>query len=379
MAGLALCLTAALGCVVYMFSGGDKPLMAIAFCALALTAGLTLLAAYTGLQADAAEKNGRQLIKRVASVSSGQDAVQKQADYVMSEMNGMRMRDEARSEAMAQSLSELKSSYQALALSMTGQSTEAQDDEVSFAQAPAAAIPHAELDPQTLLDHLFIALEPIVDLVSGKTAHYRVHTGPEDLVQDAMRRGLGPNHDFMLVHESLNLIARLHQRDLHVKLFAPISVDTLGSPHEMLRLLETLQERRDQSQSLVFEVPHVSLAGLSSAALDGLGSLARAGQPLALSNVEVAGLDPSALGGLNVHHVSIDASAIDTRYGLPPAHIQFAQQARIANLQVMLANVADASGLSQLRQLARLGSGPAFASPRRIRRETSQPAIGLAA
>jgi EAL domain-containing protein (putative c-di-GMP-specific phosphodiesterase class I) len=359
-----------------MFSGGEKPLLAIALCALALLAGQALLAAYTGLQAELAEKNNRQVIKRISSVSSSQDAVQKQADYVMSEMNTMKAKDQARSEAMTQSLNELKTSYQALALSITGQTSVSQNDDVTFAAAPA---PDLNQDSQSLMDQLFLSLEPIVDLVSGKTAHYRVHLGSADLVEEVARRGLRPDLDLMMVTEALNLLARLHHRDSQVKLFATLAEDTLASPQDMLRLLETLHERPDQSESLVFEIPHVTLAGLSSSALDGLGTVARAGQPLALSNVSMAGLDPSALQGLNVRHISIDAAAIDTRFGVPPSYIHFSQMARIANVQVMLANVTDASSLSQLRQMARLGSGAAFAAPRRVRRETPQHAVGLAA
>jgi len=376
MAGLALCLTAALGCVTYMFSGGEKPLLAFALCALALLAGQAMLAAYAGLQAEQAEKNNRQVIKRVASVSSSQDALQRQADYVMSEINVMKTKDQARSEAMSQSLNDLKTSYQALARSITGQASVTQNDDVTFAAAPA---PDLNQDSQSLMDKIFLSLEPIVDLVSGKTAHYRVHVGPADLIAEITRRALRPDLDHLMVGEAVKLLVRLHHRDPQVKLFATISEETLASPQNMLRLLETLQQRSDQSESLVFEVPHVALAGLSSSALDGLGTLARSGHPVALANVSMAGLDPSALSGLNVRHISIDAAAIDTSFGLPPSYIHFSQMARIANVQVMLANVVDAASLAQLRQLARLGSGPAFAAPRRVRRETPQHAVGLAA
>ena len=179
--------------------------------------------------------------------------------------------------------------------------------------------------------------------------------------------------------EALRLLQRLHQRDPQIKLFMGIGDETLSSPQDMLHLLETLRGRQDLAESVVFELPHVRLAGLSSSALEGLGSLARSGQPLALAHVSIAGLDPLSLQGLNVRHVSLDANTIDQRPEATAAYVHFAQMARIAKVHVMLANVMDASGLSHLRQFARLGSGPAFAAPRRVRREAAQLPVELAA
>jgi EAL domain-containing protein (putative c-di-GMP-specific phosphodiesterase class I) len=377
MAGLALCLTAALACVAYMFSGGESPLLAFAFCALALMAGQVLLGVYGALQSSLAENNDRQMFKKLANVGAGQDMLQKQTDFALSEISGFKAQDQARSAAMAQSLGELKTSYQALAQSLVGQAAKAQDQQVDFAPVPPRQARPEQAE--TGIGQLTVALEPIVDLVSGRTAHYRLHLGPEQLIEQASHNARRPELDFFAVNEALHLLQRLHQRDRQVKLFMPISGETLSSPPDMLRLLETLRSRAEQAGSLVFEMPHVMLARLPGAALEGLGSLARCGQPLALAGIAMAGLDPLALQGLNVRYVSIDVAAIDPRPEATADALHFAQKARTANVQVMLANVSDASSLAGLRQLARLGSGPAFAAPRRVRRDAGPLHVGLAA
>ena len=376
MAGLALCLTVALGCVAYLFTGGESPLLAFAFCALALMAGQVLLGAYSALQASQAEQSERRLIRKVTTLGGSQDAVQKQSDYVLAELSVLKANDQARGEIMTRSLDELKTSYQALAHSITGQV--AQEQNISTASASMLA-PVAGYHNGDLLDQVTISLEPIVDLSTGRTAHYRMHLGPDHLLGPVIQTGKRPELDLFAVSEALSLLQRLHQRDLQVKLFMTLGSETLSSPMTMLHLLETLQGSRNEADSLVFEIPHVMLAGLSSSALEGLGSLARSGQSLALAHVSIAGLDPSSLHGLNVRHLSVDASTIDAHIEAPANYLHFAQMARVANVQMMLANVSDVSSLPQLRQLARLGSGPAFAAPRRVRREANQHAVGLAA
>ena len=101
--------------------------------------------------------------------------------------------------------------------------------------------------------------------------------------------------------------------------------------------------------------------------------------PLALANISIAGLDPLSLQGLNVRHVSLDANTLDLRPEATANYVHFAQMARIANVHIMVSHVMDASALSHLRQFARLGSGPAFAAPRRVRRTATQLPVGLAA
>ena len=371
MAGLALCLTTGLGSVAYMFSGGESPLLAFSVCALALTAGQVMTGTYAALQADLAQTIERQLFKKIGKLGAEQSDIQKQTDFALAELSSLKAQDQARGEAMIQSLGDLKTSYQALVRSLMVKAQDSNDR--GPASAPIVPAVAQSITPDTGTDRLEISLEPIVDLMTGRTAHYRFHLVAPGLA------GQSPELDLFGVTEALRLLQRLHQRDPQIKVFMGIGDETLSSPQDMLRLLETLRGSPDLAESVVFELLHVRLAGLSSSALEGLGSLARSGQPLALAHVSIAGLDPLSLQGLNVRHVSLDANTIDQRPEATAAYVHFAQMARIANVQVMLANVMDASGLSHLRQFARLGSGPAFAAPRRVRREVAHLPVELAA
>jgi EAL domain-containing protein (putative c-di-GMP-specific phosphodiesterase class I) len=377
MAGLTLCLTAAFACVAYIFTGGESPLMAFAICASALLIGQVLLAAYSALQADAAEAGDRQILKKIATFNASQDAVKKQSDFVLGELTSLKAEGQARSQSMIRSLDELKISYEALARSMKEQAAAEQNEAVDFAPTPKRFEP--SLETQNLIDQLAISLEPIVDLATGKTAHYRIHLGPTQLIGQVDQFGKRPELDFLVLNEALTLLNRLRQRDPQIRLFMTLGEDTLASPDQMLQLLETLQHQQELGEALVFEIAHARLAALPAEALEGLGSLVRSNHVLALSNISTAGLDPSSLQGLNVRHVSIDVGTMDLRYGVPASYLGFAQLARISNVQVMLANVSDASSLAELRQVSRLGFGPAFAAPRRIRRDATPAHVGLAA
>lgn len=393
MAGLVLCLTAALGCVTYMFSGGESPLMAFALCALALMCGQLLLGVYASRQAKLSETTDRHLASKIGKASSSQEAAQRQAEFALAELQVVKAQVLERGIAMTQSLDELKSSYDSLARSLSENALiadpypkEAETDVVQQQMQPEPApTPVHQRDRQA--QRLSLSLEPIVDLVTGRTAHYRVHFAA------AAEMGRSPampyripaldqaELDLSAVTEALGLLQHLRRRDPQIKLFMTLSVESLTSSAAILNLLEILQAwpEPDESASIVFELPHASLAGLSATALEGLGYLARAGQPLALTNISVVGLEPASLQALNMHHVSLDANAIDLRFGMPATYQHFAQLARIANVQIMLANVTDASSLPQLRRISRLGSGPVFAAPRRVRKGLAPTSVELAA
>jgi EAL domain-containing protein (putative c-di-GMP-specific phosphodiesterase class I) len=377
MAGLTLCLTAALGCVTYIFTGGESPLLAFAICASALLVGQVVLGAYAALQADFSESSDRKILKKVATFGASQDVVKKQSDFVLGELSALKAEGQARGQSMIRTLDELKTSYEALARSMKDQAAVEQTEEIAFAPAPQTFAPSRET--KNLTDQLSIALEPIVDLATGRTAHYRIHLGPVQLIDQVDHFGKRPELDSLVLNEALNLLQRLRQRDPQIRLFMTLGDDTLASPSHMLQLLETLLHHEELSEALVFEITHARLAALSASALEGLGSLVRSNQILALADVSMSGLDPASLQGLNVRHVSINANMLDLRFGVPASDVHFVQLARISNVQVMLSNVTDVSSLADLRQLSRLGSGPAFAAPRRIRRDATPAHVDLAA
>ncbi|NMD07614.1 MAG: EAL domain-containing protein [Phyllobacteriaceae bacterium] len=96
---------------------------------------------------------------------------------------------------------------------------------------------------------------------------------------------------------------------------------------------------------------------------------------MSLSNAAVAGLDLAALDKLNVRFVGISAGSVGSEPKQSSGIANFVQAARALHVQVIVTGVANAQQATQLMRVARFASGPAFAEPRRVRRD----AIGQSA
>ncbi len=242
------------------------------------------------------------------------------------------------------------------------------------------------------LDQLVISLEPVIDLFSSKTAHYRLHLAmakPEggEVAQDVLlhhadRTGLRPEFDVYAAREALKLLARLRQRDEGLSIFMAIGPSTLQSESSLNRIIADMHGHDDIADGLVFELPHAMLAGLSDAGLEGLAKLARAGVYLSLSNVAVSGIDLAPLATLNVRYLTLSAVTAGGLEGPSPQLISFAQSARASRIQTIITGVVDRRVVQKLTKVSRFASGPVFAEPRRVKtglQPDAQQGIGAAA
>jgi EAL domain-containing protein (putative c-di-GMP-specific phosphodiesterase class I) len=245
---------------------------------------------------------------------------------------------------------------------------------------------------QSPLDQLVISLEPVIDLFSSKTAHYRLHLAmakPEggEVAQDVLlhhadRTGLRPEFDVYAAREALKLLGRLRQRDEGLSIFMAIGPSTLQSDSALNRIIADMHVHDDIADGLVFELPHAMLAGLSDAGLEGLAKLARAGVYLSLSNVAVSGIDLAPLATLNVRFLTLSAVTAGGLEGPSPQLISFAQSARAARIQTIITGVVDRRVVQKLTKVSRFASGPVFAEPRRVKtglQPDVQQGIGAAA
>ncbi len=245
---------------------------------------------------------------------------------------------------------------------------------------------------QSPIDQLVISLEPIIDLFSSKTAHYRLHLAmakPEggEVAQDVLlhhadRTGLRPEFDVYAAREALKLLGRLRQRDDALSIFMAIGPSTLQSEMALNRIITDMHEHDDIADGLVFELPHAMLAGLSDAGLEGLAKLARAGVYLSLSNVAVSGIDLTPLATLNVRYLTLSAVSAGGLEGPSPQLISFAQSARASRIQTIITGVVDRRVVQKLTKVSRFASGPVFAEPRRVKtglQHDAQQGIGAAA
>jgi EAL domain-containing protein (putative c-di-GMP-specific phosphodiesterase class I) len=438
---------ATVGCSAYVFSGGSDVANVIAVLALVTGGGLLALAVGLYVQSRAFRGHVLQLRNEVRTSDRSSREASSRTDYLAQQILELRNRGEQINSTILEGFSELKSSYGALSdqmrdLNRAGAPSASSTFGVgsqfkpfppdpaafgpnTFARGPSSYKPsvqpanpmgtsrpifghvpptqktpisatehHEDHDEhltalasqsQSLVDRLLTSLEPVVDLFTSKTTHYRLHLGmvredgeevaSETVLHHADRTGLRAGFDLHAAREALQLLQRLRQRDAGLSIFLPVGAHTLQSGETVDRLVGLLSEYGSVANGLVLEIPHAMLAGLSDLGLEGLAKLARGGHTLALSNVSTSGVDLPALSKLNVRFVSINVANVLAGDGLSKAILQFAQVARSLRVQMVVTNVSDQRVVSHISKITRFASGPVFAEPRRVRSDatTAQP------
>ncbi len=260
-------------------------------------------------------------------------------------------------------------------------------EQVAPVSTPQSAVTDAEVP---FGDALNLSLEPVVDLYTSQTAHYRMTLGmtndhgmnvQQDIfLHHAERIGMREALDMFVVRETLSILERLRQRDPALCILVPLGAATLGNRDTLQKLLLALQEKPGLASGVVLEIPHAMLASLPDRSLEGLAYLARAGVTLSLAQASIAGIDLAGLGKLNVRFIGLAAASLSFEGRISAGLPGFVQAARALRIQVIVSQVGDPAMVTGLAQVARLASGPAFAAPRRLRRhEENPPALRVAA
>ena len=384
---VVLGLAIAIGSGFYMIGGGAAPLPAIVVAVLVLgvTQAMNLLL----------------VIRRTSEAAEDRQSARADVSAVMREFHEGKSRveklhtkidaqaDDAKKyrEIVGRGFSDLKEDYSTLLgeIQRNAATQRPSAAEPIFAPPPQAIpTPPQHFSPELATtspfgDQLAVSLEPIIDLSTGRTAHYRMHLAladgqGEEMASDtflhhAERIGARPALDIFVAREADALLRKLRQRDPQLNIFMPIGASTLASRESIAQINADRKAAADISQGLIFEFPHAMLAGLTEHALEGLAELARQGARFGLSNVSIAGLDLQAMNTLNVRYVSLDSSAIDAVHGPSLAMASFTQTARASRVQMIVTGVADQRIIGKLPQVTRLVSGPCFAVPRRVKKE----------
>jgi EAL domain-containing protein (putative c-di-GMP-specific phosphodiesterase class I) len=381
--GLAI----AIGSGFYMIGGGTAPLLAIVVAVLAL--GLSQAAILVFVARRSADLgNDRQNTQSdiAVTLTNARDA-RIQFEGLRKSFDELKLEAKRDRELTARGFTALKDSYTSLQAEIK-RTTHYQQPMVEqvFTSPPVQNNHSIPVESQEKLEHespfgdqLSVSLEPIIDLTTGRTAHYRMHLGlangkGEELASDtflhhAERIGARPALDIFVCREADALLRKLRQRDPNLNIFMPIGASTLASRESIAQINVDRKAAADVSQGLIFEFPHAMLAGLTEHALEGLAELARQGARFGLSNVSIAGLDLNAMNTLNVRFVSLDSNAIDPVHGPSLAMASFTQSARASRVQMIVSGVADQRIIGKLPQITRLVSGPCFAPPRRVKKE----------
>ncbi len=450
------CACVAIGCGVYLLSGGTETQLVLAIVAIILGVALVAVAIALYLQSNTVSRYLQQFRNDMRSADRGYREAQSRSEYLAQQVLDLRNRGEQINSAIMSGFSELKAGYGSLSEQMrdlsrqnTGFGLNGGGFGSAFAQSgfaqtrhapqsetekkpfphsvfktptseaapfvkpfkpvqqpanvhtpdarPEAIAPRAGVldeqhedyafadastyQPGSFADRLSTSLEPVIDLFTSKTTHYRLHLGmlredgeevPSDTVlHHADRTGLRAGFDLHASREALLLLRRLRQRDAGLSIFLPVGAQTLQSEDTIARVMNLLVEYHDVASGLVLEIPHAMLAGLSDLGLEGLAKLARAGHTLALSNVSTAGVDLPALSKLNVRYVSLNVSHAAGADGPSKQMLQFAQTARSLRVHIIVTNVSDQRTVANISKITRFAAGPCFAEPRRVRADVT--------
>ncbi|HUQ36212.1 MAG TPA: EAL domain-containing protein [Aestuariivirga sp.] len=276
--------------------------------------------------------------------------------------------------AMRAQFNELAERYAADAANARLQQQQMQEQ---MQQQPNPAEFPITLQGAPVREHFNFLLEPIIDLTTNRTAHYRVRfsitaaNGIEidysKLTLNADRGELRPTLDVHVINQAIPLLRRLRAKHPAMRMFIPMGAATLVSEHTIAMVTQMLSEADNVAQGVVFELTHESLAGLSEAGISGLAAIARMGATLALTEASIAGLDLPALRHLGVKFIGVEARSIEPGFGTTQSWLDFVQVARGMNFQLLMTNVENSAQAATASQIARLVAGHFFAPPRRVK------------
>ena len=244
--------------------------------------------------------------------------------------------------------------------------------------------PPPKAQPLPPREHLDFLLEPVIELNSGDTMHYRAQiamVGEGGTVADyatlmdkAETGGMRPALELRILKHALPALRRLRFKHPNLRLLAPIGAATLNNSSDFIKFMAALEIERDAAAGIVFDLQQSDIGQLNAEGIEGLARLARAGTVLALSGIAAEELDLASLRQLGVRYLIADAGLFDAGFGASPAWKQFSQYARAMQFQLMAGNVTTAQQASAATRLARFGYGPFFAPPRRVKADAGQSA-----
>ena len=282
---------------------------------------------------------------------------------------------------MAEEMRALRDSVQALAQDMANlkPSTEIPHDVVP--EPPQPILQAQAVPAQERLDFL---LEPVVELATGATVHYRARVNMvnergdevrhEEMIRKADAGGVRAALDMHLAKLALPVLRRLRNKHPAMCLLLPLGAATLQTAQDVTRLIQVLDDGKDAAAGIVFDIVHGDLAGFNAEGIAGLARLGRFGTKMALSKVSVAGLDLASLRQLGVRFLDIDAKGVNARLETAPAWVEFSQFARAMQFQLIGGGIETAEQAETASHIARFGYGPYFAPPRRVRADAGQTA-----
>lgn len=239
--------------------------------------------------------------------------------------------------------------------------------------------------PREETEHLELMLEPVIELSSGSTSHYRAlinlansrgEVVPHaELMEKAEGGGMRAALDAHVVRLVTPVLRRLRLKNPGLRVFVPLGRSTLGSRGEADGIISLLLRDSDVANGMVFELGQEDIGQLDAAGIDNLARLGRLGATLALREVYLGRLDLAALRQLGVRFLNFPPHAVDAGNGPSEVWREFVQYARAMQIQLIVGGIDTPQQASAASKCARFGHGPFFAPPRKVRRDAGIAAM----
>lgn len=244
---------------------------------------------------------------------------------------------------------------------------------------------HTHQDGPVEPEHLDLLLEPVIEMSTGSTAHYRAQINlangrgdvvpHAELMEKADAGGMRAALDAHMVKLVSPVLRRLRLKNPGMRIFVPLGRSTLSSPGEADAIISLLLKDGDVANGVVFELGQEDVGQLDSTGIENLARLGRLGATLALRDVYLGGLDLAALRQLGVRFLNFPPHAVDSGNGPSEVWREFVQYARAMQIQLIVGDIETPQQAAAANKCARFGHGPFFAPPRKVRRDAGVSAM----
>lgn len=228
-----------------------------------------------------------------------------------------------------------------------------------------------------------IFLQPVVSLPKRKTIYYEVFTRlrneannlilPAVFVPVAEQAGLMPLIDNMMLLRAIKIIRQMGKRTNAKGLFCTLSTQSLVDPDFFPKLVEFLENNRDLSGRIIFEISQAQKKTAGPLERDGMRRLARLGFSFSLDKVTDLDVDYDDLARMNFKFVRISADRLINGMAELGARIHGADKAHYLKrfgIDLIVERIETERELATLADYSiSLGQGYLFAEPRPIRPE----------
>ena len=234
-------------------------------------------------------------------------------------------------------------------------------------------------------EHLDLMLEPVIELATGGTSHYRAQINlangrgevvpHAELMDKADMGGMRPALDAHMVKLVAPVLRRLRLKNPGLRIFVPVGRSTLGAAAEADAIISLLLKDGDVANGVVFELGQEDIGQLDATGIENLAQLGRLGATLALRDVYLGGLDLAALRQLGVRFLNFPPHAVDAGNGPSEVWREFVQYARAMQIQLIVGDIETPQQAASASKFARFGHGSFFAPPRKVRRDAGVAAM----